>query len=77
MPEFGDTHLSQKSLGIEKRKNIIESSMAGEYSLALEGLHDEDPKVRATSVTVPYENGVFDNELSCDAARNPRQIVRS
>tara|TARA_B100001250_G_scaffold53481_1_gene41603 strand:- start:412 stop:1032 length:621 start_codon:yes stop_codon:yes gene_type:complete len=77
VPEFGDTHRSQKSLGTEKRKNIIESAMAGEYSLALEGLRDEDPKVRATSVTVLYENGVLDNELGCDAARDPHPIVRS
>ena len=77
MPELGNAHQPQTSLGTEKRKNIIESAIAGEYSLALKGLHDEDPKVRATSVTVLYENGVLDNELGCDAARDPHPIVRS
>jgi len=77
VPELGNPHQPQTSLGTEKRKNIIESAIAGEYSLALKGLHDEDPKVRATSVTVLYENGVLDNELGCDAARDPHPIVRS
>ena len=77
MPEFDNADQSQASLGTEKRKNIIESAMAGEYSLALKGLHDRNPKVRATSVTVLYENGALDNKLGCDAARDPHPIVRS
>ena len=77
MTEIDDTHQPWTVLGIERRKDIIESAIAGEYSLAFTGLSDPDPKVRATSVSVLSENGVLDNELGCVAARDPHPIVRS
>jgi len=75
--EIGDTDQPWTALGTERRKNIVESAIAGEYSLAFKGLSDHDPKVRATSVSVLSENGVLDNELGCVAARDPHPIVRS
>ena len=51
------------SEGLKLRKEIIESALNGEYSLAHNGLNNRDPRVRSTSVSVLAENGILDEYL--------------
>ena len=64
------------SEGLKLRKEIIESALNGEYSLAHNGLNNRDPRVRSTSVSVLAENGILDEYLDEIVVRDPHPLVR-
>ncbi len=63
-------------VGIRLRKEIIESSLAGDHSQALKGLDNQDPRVRATSIEVLADNGLIDDTIGARIVEDPHPFVR-
>ena len=62
--------------GIERRQQLIQLAREGDLSLAREFFSDDDPRVRASSITVLSENDALDESLIALGLSDPHPLVR-